>query len=201
MTDEQIREIFLANGFTIKEGLTDLKPYVYQAAHALLAADDRPSEALPPLPTAQMYVKVWHSTEETGESLQSPNAAYYTADQMLEYAQAAIAALDRSSEDAYYIAAYHHEWYRGQVTWWGPNGAGYTPDLEQAGIYTRAEAERFIHGNDDQVLVPVSFIKNLRVRRTVDQGDSKNTMFWTSDKLREAIKAASDHPSKSGEPS
>jgi hypothetical protein len=38
MTNEQIREIFLANGFTIKEGLTDLKPYVYAAARALLDA-------------------------------------------------------------------------------------------------------------------------------------------------------------------
>jgi hypothetical protein len=45
MNDSQIREIFLANGFTIKEGQTDLKPYVYAAARALLAAADRPSVA------------------------------------------------------------------------------------------------------------------------------------------------------------
>jgi hypothetical protein len=38
LSDEQIKAVFLANGFTIKEGLTDLKPYVYQAARALLAA-------------------------------------------------------------------------------------------------------------------------------------------------------------------
>lgn len=31
-----IREVFLANGFTIKPGETDLKPYVYDAADALL---------------------------------------------------------------------------------------------------------------------------------------------------------------------
>lgn len=36
LTREQIREVFLAHGFTIKEGLTDLKPYVYDAAYALL---------------------------------------------------------------------------------------------------------------------------------------------------------------------
>ncbi len=35
-TDARIREIFLANGFTIKEGQADLKPYVFAAAHALL---------------------------------------------------------------------------------------------------------------------------------------------------------------------
>ncbi len=37
----RIRTIFLANGFTIKDGQTDLKPYVYtewrDAASALLA--------------------------------------------------------------------------------------------------------------------------------------------------------------------
>ncbi len=35
--DDDIRRIFLANGFTVKEGQTDLKPYVFQAARALLA--------------------------------------------------------------------------------------------------------------------------------------------------------------------
>ena len=35
-SDAEIREVFLANGFTIKSG-NDLKPYVYKAARALLA--------------------------------------------------------------------------------------------------------------------------------------------------------------------
>ena len=34
---DRIREVFLAHGFTIKEGQTDLKPYVYDAAYALIA--------------------------------------------------------------------------------------------------------------------------------------------------------------------
>ena len=38
LTEDEIRSIFLANGFTIKDGLSDLKPYVYQAARAILAA-------------------------------------------------------------------------------------------------------------------------------------------------------------------
>lgn len=38
LTDEQIKEIMLANGFNIKDGLTDLKPYVYAAARAIEAA-------------------------------------------------------------------------------------------------------------------------------------------------------------------
>lgn len=40
----RIREIFLAHGFTIKEGQADLKPYVYEAAYALLAASQQAAE-------------------------------------------------------------------------------------------------------------------------------------------------------------
>jgi hypothetical protein len=37
ITDAQIREVFLAAGFTIKPGETDLRPYVYKAARDLIA--------------------------------------------------------------------------------------------------------------------------------------------------------------------
>lgn len=37
LSDSDIREIFLAHGFTIKNGQTDLKPYVYEAARALIS--------------------------------------------------------------------------------------------------------------------------------------------------------------------
>lgn len=37
LSNAEIREILLANGFTIKPGHDDLKPYVYQAIRALLA--------------------------------------------------------------------------------------------------------------------------------------------------------------------
>jgi small-conductance mechanosensitive channel len=38
LTYEQIRTIYLDSGFTIKEGLTDLKPYVYASARAIESA-------------------------------------------------------------------------------------------------------------------------------------------------------------------
>lgn len=38
LTDAAVRSIFLAKGFTIKEGQADLKPYVFDAAHALMDA-------------------------------------------------------------------------------------------------------------------------------------------------------------------
>ncbi len=37
VTRDQIRDVFMRNGFTIKEGQTDLKPYVYAAAEELLS--------------------------------------------------------------------------------------------------------------------------------------------------------------------
>jgi hypothetical protein len=44
LTREQIREVFMAHGFTIKEGQTDLKQYVYDAAHALLGLVAAPQQ-------------------------------------------------------------------------------------------------------------------------------------------------------------
>ena len=35
LSDDEIRELFLSNGFTIKDGCSDLKPYVFQAARAI----------------------------------------------------------------------------------------------------------------------------------------------------------------------
>ena len=40
VTRDQIRDVFMRNGFTVKEGQTDLKPYVYAAAQELLALVD-----------------------------------------------------------------------------------------------------------------------------------------------------------------
>jgi hypothetical protein len=37
VSDDTIRAVFIANGFEIKPGYNDLKPYVYAAARALLA--------------------------------------------------------------------------------------------------------------------------------------------------------------------
>lgn len=52
LTRNQIREVFMAHGFTIKEGQTDLKQYVYDAAHALLELVEAPQqEAQEPVAT------------------------------------------------------------------------------------------------------------------------------------------------------
>ncbi|UIF90872.1 hypothetical protein [Cupriavidus sp. UYPR2.512] len=64
MTKDQIREIFLANGFTVKEGQSDLKQYVYDAAYALL-------ERAAPQPAAAEWIPVSERAAIT-----RPSAAY-----------------------------------------------------------------------------------------------------------------------------
>lgn len=59
LTDAQIRKIFLANGFTVKDGSGDLKPYVYKAARALLAEAKETSQTehdMPPLPEPEAWL-------------------------------------------------------------------------------------------------------------------------------------------------
>lgn len=43
---DRIREIFMAHGFTVKEGQSDLKQYVYDAADALLRAARAPADSV-----------------------------------------------------------------------------------------------------------------------------------------------------------
>jgi hypothetical protein len=92
--------------------------------------------------------------------------------------------------DGYYLASFKHQ-ANGSVMWWMPNNAGYTPDLEQAGVYT--ELTPGYHDSEHTVPVPVSFINGLRVRRVVDPGDSLNSALWSAKSLR-AILAALAHP-------
>lgn len=53
---DTIRQIFMAHGFTIKDGQTDLKPYVYEAADALLRA--MPPASVQPVAVPDGYLLV-----------------------------------------------------------------------------------------------------------------------------------------------
>lgn len=71
-TDADIRAIFMAHGFTVKEGQTDLKPYVYAAARALLSRYATPqASAMPPLNDAMRAV-----IDNERDVYASPDALY-----------------------------------------------------------------------------------------------------------------------------
>lgn len=91
----------------------------------------------------------------------------------------------REARDGYYLASFKRSHDRGYVIWWMPDNAGYTTDLEQAGIY--AEPVLGYHDSDDTVPVPVALIESLRVRRMIDVGDSANRSLWTAQELRQLI--------------
>lgn len=93
--------------------------------------------------------------------------------------------------DSFYLASFKRKSMDGCATFWGPNKCGYSTDLEYAGIYTKAECDSICTQGTEvyTVPVPVEFIKGLRIRRTIDPGDSLNEAFWTADTLRTALRA------------
>lgn len=96
--------------------------------------------------------------------------------------------LARGAEAAnagYYLASYHHGLIaHSYVQWWRPERAGYTPDIQQAGIYTRTEALQLDRGEGDAVAIPVTMMERFRVRRMLDVGDAANDPFRSHARLR-----------------
>lgn len=86
----------------------------------------------------------------------------------------------------YYIACFKGREI-GYQLWWCSNNAGYTNDLEQAGVYPTFQPG--YHDTEDTVPVPVSFVKanGGRVRQMIDIADSGNQCFHSARALREAL--------------
>ena len=85
---DRIREIFMAHGFTVKEGQTDLKQYVYDAADALLRAARAQADSV------QKDAACWHWLAEylvgTRTDLDDELVACETVDDMRKLVKAAI---------------------------------------------------------------------------------------------------------------
>jgi hypothetical protein len=96
---------------------------------------------------------------------------------------------DSAQADGFYLATFKDGRSKGVMTWWGPDNAGYTPYLEQAGIYTAEQiaAEPTYYDNEYTVPVPASFLSG-RDSRQVDVGLTKNGhVFWSAKNLRSAL--------------
>lgn len=78
----------------------------------------------------------------------------------------------------YLLASYKRPSLDKCVTWWGPDHAGYSTDLVQAGHYSRAECDSILTGGvqDFTVAVPLHLLESaeIRVQHTMDTGDSAN---------------------------
>ena len=95
------------------------------------------------------------------------------------------AATSDAVDEGYYLACFKERSKGAPVLWWAPNNAGYSTDLEHAGVYTTPKPG--YHDSEHTVPVPVSLIKTLRIRREVDPGDNENSMFCTAETLRAAL--------------
>lgn len=76
-TKAQIREVLMSHGFTVKEGQTDLKQYVYDAAYALLAlAAPQHTQAAPAAQgDAEDAARYRWLKSQASENLLNPRAA------------------------------------------------------------------------------------------------------------------------------
>ena len=91
-------------------------------------------------------------------------------------------------EPLYFLVSFKRRFADGLVIFWGPNAAGYTPDIKGAGAYTADEAAK--HEDAETVAVPTQWVhENCRIRVVIDQGDTHATkgMFWNADNLRAAV--------------
>ncbi|KQR62624.1 hypothetical protein [Acidovorax sp. Leaf160] len=100
-TRDQIREVFLQHGFTVKEGQTDLKEYVYDAAYALLVRF-----AGHPTWTPQMMEKMQELTDGLPEIGATPGGEAPAPDAIRALIARHAEELE-GNESAYFELAYH----------------------------------------------------------------------------------------------
>lgn len=79
ISKDVIRQIFLDNGFTIKEGCEDLKQYVYDAAYELLASSDNLSKSDPVAQEATVIVQDTDSFRQVHSQAEGVLKSLYTA--------------------------------------------------------------------------------------------------------------------------
>ena len=104
--------------------------------------------------------------------------------------QLAMSAWAPTTAEGFYIACFKR--HNGLVQWWRPEFKGYTPYLEQAGIYTAAQLHEGgdYLDNEYTVPVPVAFV-GPHINTLVDQGMTINKAFQSAGALRAALQASS----------
>lgn len=119
LTKAQIREVFMAHGFTIKEGQTDLKQYVYDTAYALLTL------AAPPTAQAEGWTKLPGQLPEPGMPVLLDIGKQYPIRAMWAAKHTVQAAYDDTdwgeyveADDMYYAPEGWYEWNQCEDNHW-----------------------------------------------------------------------------------
>lgn len=173
LSKDQIREVFLSHGFTIKEGQTDLKPYVYDAAGALLKlAGAALAAQAKGGGTSYTYASKQATTcaccgEHKHTPLRIDSMGGYVCLTCIDKKLGSLLGEFGYEDEGLYFVQDTRSFVGNCPLWWRPNGGGYTTNLDEAGKFTR-EAAMKLHSNRDTDLPWLcSDINRLR-RATID---------------------------------
>lgn len=84
----------------------------------------------------------------------------------------------------YVIAAFRHtSTNHYAITLWGPNNSGYTPNLDEAGVYDESVVERFKNHLSDDFPIELAQAKRMAVEREYNYSGWKKGHFILNDEL------------------
>lgn len=84
----------------------------------------------------------------------------------------------------YVIAAFRHTSVNHYaITLWGPNNSGYTPNLDEAGVYDESVLERFKNHLNEDFPIELEQAKSMAVQREYNYSGWKAGWFILNDEL------------------
>jgi hypothetical protein len=84
----------------------------------------------------------------------------------------------------YVIAAFRHTGLgHYAVTLWGPDDSGYTPNLDEAGVYDESVLERFKNHLNDDFPIELNLAKRMSVEREYNYSGWKAGHFILNDEM------------------
>jgi len=84
----------------------------------------------------------------------------------------------------YVIAAFRHTGSgHYAICLWGPNNCGYTPNLDEAGVYDESVLERFKNNLQDNFPIELNMARSMSVEREYNYSGWKSGHFIQNDEL------------------
>lgn len=92
---------------------------------------------------------------------------------------------EQAADAGVYLVSFAHR-STGFVQFWRSENAGYTPYVDEAGVYRRADLKPGYHDGPDVVPVPVHIVQALSLR-CIDRGRASASIFSSPEALRAAL--------------